>query len=386
MLKTIYVSLICIALLLPSSSYSDVNEPLMSCRQTVVDSEVGQRSQVVQVRDQGRSNSCYLCATMAILENKISQNIEAPLALSTDYVLYLDLLIHAVSRMNVEWSFITPEGYFIEGGSLGRVALVVRRYGLVPEKVWQPATPAFSVLEGLQKKIYQIVEDFYRRKPDEYTSPNTVFDMRTEKSEYVRVYVQKVIAEIEKYAGPLPFNQEFMVEDEVHTPMSFAQTQLQFISQPTILVRRSEDVIEATKEQDLIVVPDRDDSFLSQVVEGEFDRRVVNLGFNHMVKVIDRKLAAGDLVYISYLNPTGGATVDHNTGLSVLNGRADLSPIRGEGVLHAVVVTRRILRSDGFKGYEVLNSYGASSGSDGYYYLSDDFLLRYLRGIELFAE
>lgn len=163
--------------------------------ETVIDLET------TPVKNQGRSGTCWSYATTSFVESEMIRNGKTPVDISEMYTVRMVYLDKAEK-------YVRLHGYlnFGQGGALPDVMYVIKKYGMVPQSVYEgleygTETNNHGELEGLLKaQLDQIIKN-----------PNKVLTDSWKKA---------FNATLDAYLGDYP--EKFMWEGKEYTPRTFA--------------------------------------------------------------------------------------------------------------------------------------------------------------------
>ncbi|MDX5449226.1 MAG: C1 family peptidase, partial [Bacteroidota bacterium] len=153
------------------------------------------------VRDQGRSGTCWSYATTGFVEAEMMRMGKDPIDISEMFT------VRQVYRDKAE-KYIRLHGHlnFAQGGALPDVLLVIKKYGAVPQSVYQGLNYGTDInnhgeLESVLKGMLDAV-------------------MANKNGKLTPVWRQSVESVLDVYLGPYPT--EFEFDGKKYTPRTFA--------------------------------------------------------------------------------------------------------------------------------------------------------------------
>lgn len=244
--------------------------------ETIIDLEA------TSVKNQGRSGTCWSYATTSFLESEMIRKGKEPLDLSEMFT------VRMIYRDKAE-KYVRLHGHlnFAQGGALPDVLYVIKRYGAVPQEVYQGLEYGEEVnkhgeLEAVLKaQLDQVIKNKNGR-----LSPS---------------WLKSVEATLDAYLGAFP--EEFEYEGKSYTPRSFADEYLEI---------DADDYVQFTSWTHQPM----DEEIMIQVPDNWAWGKSYNIALDEMMAALDHALEEGYTV--------AWATDVSEKGFSLKNGLAIL--------------------------------------------------------------
>ncbi len=160
------------------------------------------------IKDQCKSESCWVYSRLADLERKILDKTERKISLSEPYVIVRSLQMKALYALDHSGSSVKLSG---EPTTADRV---IRKYGLMPSKAWKPRID-FTQGSHLSRLTYYLNSRIAQFR-EESKKAN-----QEQKAQLAKEAKKDLLDLIEAYSGLLP--QEFTYREKTYTPLTWAK-------------------------------------------------------------------------------------------------------------------------------------------------------------------
>lgn len=322
--------------------------------------------EATDVKNQGRSGTCWSYSSNSFLESEMMRQGNDPVDISEMHVVRMTYVDKADK-------YVRLHGYlnFGQGGALPDVLYTMDKYGLVPQSVYEGLVIGEEVnMHGEMEAVLQGIIEGVKANKNGRISP---------------VWRQTINATLDAYLGELPEN--FKWEGKSYTPRTFADE---------VVGLRADDYIQLTSfthhplhEQVVIQVPDNWTWWPSY-----------NVTLEEMMNTLDEALEngysvawAGDVSEKGFSVKNGVAIVPATDYKDMTDeqranmfngpqGELDITVDLRQKAYdnyettddHGMHITGVVKDQDGNKYYITKNSWGTKYGFDGYLYMSEAFV------------
>ncbi|HAD96267.1 MAG TPA: aminopeptidase [Cryomorphaceae bacterium] len=289
--------------------------------ETVIDLET------TPVKNQGKSGTCWSYATTSFIETEMIRNGKEPVDLSEMFTVRQVYLDKAEK-------YVRLHGHlnFAQGGALPDVLYVIRKYGAVPQEVYE------GLDYGTDENNHNELESLLKAQLDQVIkNPN---------GKLTQSWRKAFVATLDAYLGTYP--EEFTYQGKTYTPRSFADEYIGI--NPDDYVQITSFNHKPFYQPMMIEVPDNWTWGLSY-----------NVPLDEMMNVLDESLNKGYTVSWATDVSEKGFSLKNGLAIAPLTPYADMSKEERaamfDGPKDELVVTQE-MRQDDYDNYETTDDHG----------------------------
>jgi bleomycin hydrolase len=305
-----------------------------------------------EIKDQGRSGTCWSFATISFLESEALRLGKGQHDLSEMFIVR-----HIYPEKAKNYFRMQGHTFFTAGSQCHDVLFVLKNVGLVPEKAYQQKQdPVYGI--NTEKLDTAAVRFVYKTRQQEDDSLPSDWQNNFEKI-------------LNKHLGIPP--EKFIINNKEYTPKSYSSD---------LLGLKAENYIEVTSYNhhpfgEFFCLESRFNWALSLYY---------NIPLDDLIKLIDKSLNKG--YTIAFNGDVSEYTFNYDEGVATVN-EQDITQVKRQAafengtttvdhIMHIVGIAEG---SDGKKYYQTKNSWGARNSCGGYVYLSEDYVR--LKGVSI---
>ncbi|WP_413581565.1 C1 family peptidase [Bdellovibrio sp. HCB288] len=319
-------------------------------------------SQEVDIKNQCNLGTCHLHSWLASLEKNYTRRTGDVLPLSNHYLGAKQLLSRSLMQMRVQDN---KAGIELGAGSLNSKDSILE-FGLIPEGVWTPKTEYYK--NPTAQKMKEYLENIIARTKAATEKAETP----EQKSRILAHGEAQLKSLFNDFVGELPT--EFSFQGKQWTPHSFAKEYFSFLRAP---------------QTQMVIMANRKSMTHAEQVKGDTK---INTDLASVESAATQLIDRGQMVYLAYEHHA--EYVDKSTGIMSI--RAFYTPSYAKPLNrelreqfkkndggHAVQIVgyERDPRTGKILKWKIKNSWGTSSGDDGYYHMYDDYFRTFAKGI-----